>query len=132
MSDLTPFSIAAHAVRKALEPLPPAVRVRLLAVVMTEAVREIEDRPVERERARVCPESTVPITRRQLQALTWIDDFIRTNSYPPSRREIGGGLGITSTNGVNDLLAALARKGFIEQVPGRSRGIRVLRRPEAA
>ena len=60
---------------------------------------------------------------RQLEVLTWIYDFLDEHCYPPSVREIGKGLGIRSTNGVNDHLLALERKGFLTREKLRSRTI---------
>lgn len=52
-------------------------------------------------------------TLRQLQALRFIADFARTEGFPPSMRDIGAELGITSSNGVSDHLKALERKGLV-------------------
>jgi SOS-response transcriptional repressor LexA len=47
---------------------------------------------------------------------------------PPTYREIGAVMGITSTNGVHDHLAALHRKGYIElRHDGKARSIRLVR-----
>jgi len=53
------------------------------------------------------------LTKRQAEVLDCIVDFMRENNYPPTIAEIGAYFGISSTNGVNDHLAALERKGFI-------------------
>ena len=63
-------------------------------------------------------------TRRQLEALNSIRAFIKVNGFSPTLRELGGALGITSTNGVSELVAALERKGLIERTPGKARTIR--------
>lgn len=54
------------------------------------------------------------LTGRQEQALLHIQDWIYSHGYPPTLRELGGLMGIRSTNGVNDHLRALERKGKIE------------------
>lgn len=66
------------------------------------------------------------LTDRQSETLSTIIDYIRDNSMPPTLREIGDRMGISSTNGVNDHLRALERKGYIESLPLKSRGIKVL------
>ena len=71
------------------------------------------------------------LTPRQERVLRVILRAIRTGGSPPSYREIGAAVGITSTNGVNDFLVVLEKKGFISRPHDRSwRGIRVLRTPE--
>lgn len=66
------------------------------------------------------------LSDRQLAALTFIRESISSKGYPPTLREIGDALGIKSTNGVNDHLAALEKKGYIVREAGKSRAIRVL------
>lgn len=53
-------------------------------------------------------------------------DFTAENTYQPSIRDIGKKFHIKSTKTVSDLLQSLARKGFIERDPARSRGVRLL------
>lgn len=68
---------------------------------------------------------------RQLDALRWIAQFIATQAYPPTVREIGAALGLRSTNGVNDHLKALERKGvLVRPIRGHS-GARALRITDA-
>lgn len=66
------------------------------------------------------------LTERQLSILKFIQDSIRDRGYPPTLREIGERFGIRSTNGVNDHLLALERKGYIERDDERARGVRVV------
>ena len=66
------------------------------------------------------------LTNRQSEVLFVIRDYIRAHGYPPTMREIGQDMGIRSTNGVNEHLRALARKGFIEITPRPGRGIKLL------
>lgn len=61
------------------------------------------------------------LTDRQHRVLSFIDAQIRRNGFPPTIREIGRHLGIRSTNGVNDHLNALERKGFIKRQDHKSR-----------
>lgn len=65
------------------------------------------------------------LTDRQRQVLEFIAQSITDTGYPPTIREIGQALEIRSTNGVNDHLRALERKGFIERGNAKSRAIQV-------
>ncbi len=55
----------------------------------------------------------VDVTSRQLAVLRVIEHHRRKKGYPPTVREIGEVLGIASTNGVADHLAALERKKLL-------------------
>lgn len=63
------------------------------------------------------------LTDRQLEVLRFIARQIEENGYPPTIREIGEALEIRSTNGVNDHLKALERKGFLTRDPVKSRAL---------
>ncbi len=52
-----------------------------------------------------------PLTERQEAILRFIARQAEKQGYPPTIREIGEQFGIRSTNGVNDHLKALERKG---------------------
>lgn len=69
------------------------------------------------------------LTKRQEAILRFIIESIRDYGYPPTIAEIGEQFGISSTNGVNDHLVALEKKGYIER-SSKARGIHVL--PKAA
>lgn len=66
------------------------------------------------------------ITARQALVLEFITGYIREHGWAPSLREIGRYMGIGSTNGVNDHLRALERKGYITRDSMKSRAIRVI------
>lgn len=70
--------------------------------------------------------ATTPITDRQRMVLDYIVEHIGSHGFPPTLREIGKRMCIRSTNGVNDHLRALERKGYIERDETQSRAIRVL------
>ncbi len=55
------------------------------------------------------------LTERQEELLNYIKDHILIHGYPPSIREMCDHMGIRSTNGVNDHLKALVRKGYISR-----------------
>lgn len=64
------------------------------------------------------------LTDRQQQILDFITSSILERGYPPTIREIGAHMGIKSTNGVNDHLKALERKGFLQRDDLKSRAMR--------
>jgi repressor LexA len=64
------------------------------------------------------------LTKRQREVLDFINGWIRERGYPPTLREIGNHFGIKSTNGVNDHLKALEKKGAIERAGLKSRAMR--------
>ncbi len=64
------------------------------------------------------------LTQRQRQALQFITDCLSDRGYPPTLREIGSHMGIRSTNGVNDHLKALERKGYLIREELKSRALR--------
>lgn len=64
-----------------------------------------------------------PLTERQKMILDFIKQSIRERGYPPSLREIGSHMGIKSTNGVNDHLTALERKGYLRRDSMKSRAL---------
>jgi repressor LexA len=64
------------------------------------------------------------LTDRQQQVLHYIRQSITERGYPPTLREIGAHMGIRSTNGVNDHLRALERKGYLTREDMKSRALR--------
>jgi len=65
------------------------------------------------------------LTDRQQEILDLIKKSISQTGSPPTRAEIAEILGFKSANAAEDHLRALAKKGVIELVSGRSRGIRL-------
>jgi repressor LexA len=61
--------------------------------------------------------------------LDYIRQSITDRGYPPTLREIGTQMGIRSTNGVNDHLRALERKGYLTREDMKSRALRPVRDP---
>lgn len=70
------------------------------------------------------PAST-ELTARQHQVLQFIDDTIRERSYPPSVREIGAAVGLTSPSTVHSHLNSLERLGYLRRDPTKPRAIEV-------
>ena len=69
---------------------------------------------------------TEPLTDRQEKILSFIKRSIQDQGYPPTIREIGEHFGIRSTNGVNDHLKALERKGYLLRGELKSRALSVI------
>src|SRR6476469_4269421 len=72
------------------------------------------------------------LTQRQQMVLDFIRQSILDRGYPPTLREIGARMGIRSTNGVNDHLRALERKGYLTREDMKSRALRPTAMPEVA
>ncbi|CAL9590063.1 LexA repressor [Actinosynnema sp. ALI-1.44] len=66
------------------------------------------------------------LTLRQRKVLDVIRDWLDRFGYPPSVREIGEAVGLTSTSSVAHQLRALERKGFLRRDPNRPRAVGVL------
>ncbi len=64
------------------------------------------------------------LTDRQQQILDFITGSINERGFPPTLREIGEHFGIRSTNGVNDHLKALEKKGHLRREDLKSRAMR--------
>jgi len=73
---------------------------------------------------------TRELTPRQADILHFIVESIRDEGCPPTIAEIGEAFDIASTNGVNDHLNALEKKGYIIRSP-KARGIRVTEKAAA-
>ena len=66
------------------------------------------------------------LTNRQRLVLETIRDAVERRGYPPSMREIGEAVGLTSPSSVAHQLATLERKGFLRRDPNRPRAIEVM------
>jgi len=66
------------------------------------------------------------LTDRQLKVLEAIREWMREHGYPPSVREIGDAVGLTSTSSVAYQLRVLERKGHLRRDPHRPRTVGVL------
>ena len=71
-------------------------------------------------------ELTEALTRRQRLILETINAAIATHGYPPTMREIGDAVGLTSSSSVAHQLQALERKGFLRRDPKRPRAMEVV------
>ena len=66
------------------------------------------------------------LTPRQRKVLEVIRNSVDRRGYPPSIREIGEAVGLTSPSSVAHQLAALERKGYLRRDPHRPRAIEVV------
>ena len=65
------------------------------------------------------------LTERQRTILEVIRASVTTRGYPPSIREIGDAVGLTSTSSVAHQLRTLERKGYLRRDPHRPRAVDV-------
>jgi repressor LexA len=79
-------------------------------------VREIPDGPADE----------AGLTPRQRRVLEVIRDSVERRGYPPSMREIGEAVGLTSTSSVAHQLATLQRKGYLRRDANRPRAVEVM------
>ena len=76
--------------------------------------------------------SAAGLTERQRTILQVIRASVTSRGYPPSIREIGDAVGLTSTSSVAHQLRTLERKGFLRRDPNRPRAVDVRGSDEAA
>lgn len=65
------------------------------------------------------------LTERQRTILNVIRSSVTSRGYPPSIREIGDAVGLTSTSSVAHQLRTLERKGYLRRDPNRPRAVDV-------
>ncbi len=65
------------------------------------------------------------LPRRQRDVFEFIATTIEQRGVPPTYREIGDALGISSTNGVADHVKALVKKGYLIKTENSARGLRI-------
>ena len=71
------------------------------------------------------PEDATGLTPRQQAILRVIRESVDERGYPPSVREIGEGVGLTSPSSVAHQLASLERLGYLRRDPHRPRALMV-------
>lgn len=76
------------------------------------------------------PADEAGLTTRQRQILTMIRESVDERGYPPSVREIGEGVGLTSPSSVAYQLKSLERLGYLRRDPNRPRAM-VVAEPNA-
>lgn len=65
------------------------------------------------------------LTGKRREILEYIAEHLRDRGYPPSVREIGEAVGLTSSSTVHAHLATLQRQGFLRRDPTKPRAIEV-------
>jgi repressor LexA len=71
------------------------------------------------------PPDATGLTPRQQRVLATIKEAIELRGYPPSMREIGQAVGLTSSSSVAHQLRVLEEKGFLKRDPNRPRALEV-------
>lgn len=71
-------------------------------------------------------DSRAGLTLRQRRVLDFIRRAVIKQGYPPSMREIGQAVGLTSPSSVSHQLSALERKGYLRRDPNRPRAIELV------
>src|SRR5712675_2666708 len=71
------------------------------------------------------PDPDHVLTWRQRKVLQVIRESVQKRGYPPSMREIGEAVGLTSTSSVSYQLSTLQRKGYLHRDVGRPRTVEV-------
>jgi repressor LexA len=66
------------------------------------------------------------LTKRQHSILEYIEREMRGRGYPPSVREIGAEVGLTSPSSVHSHLATLQRHGYLMRDPSKPRALKVM------
>jgi repressor LexA len=83
-----------------------------------------QDKPTVAELPDGPPDAT-GLTPRQRRVLDVIRDSVDSRGYPPSMREIGERVGLTSSSSVSHQLRVLEQKGLLRRDPNRPRAIEV-------
>ncbi len=73
----------------------------------------------------------IKMEERKKAILAFLENYIGRNGYPPTVREIGEAIGVTSTSLVSYYLDLLGKKGLIERAPDKSRSIRLASNPRS-
>jgi repressor LexA len=81
--------------------------------------------PATRPESELQAMSETTLTARQRQILDFIDTQSRERGYPPSVREIGTEVGLTSPSTVHSHLATLEARGYLRRDPSKPRAIKV-------
>jgi repressor LexA len=71
------------------------------------------------------PADATGLTPRQQRILAHLKDFMERRGYPPSMREIGDAVGLTSSSSVAHQLKVLEEKGYVRRDPNRPRALEV-------
>ena len=67
-----------------------------------------------------------PLSERQSTILCFVEEYVQQHSHPPTIRDIGQGVGISSTSNVIYHINRLIEHGYLYKQPGTSRTLVVL------
>lgn len=67
------------------------------------------------------------LNKREKAILKYIEKQIKENGYPPSVREIGRGVGLSSTATVHTYITGLQKKGYIKKEDQKGRTLKLLK-----
>lgn len=73
----------------------------------------------------VPPKEALPLTEKQEKILAFVRGCLRETGMPPTREEIAREFGFAVRASAEEHLRAIARKGYLELIPGSARGIRL-------
>jgi repressor LexA len=104
-----------------MSPQRPATAAKSAAKVAVRGADPVAGAPVRRRFA--------GLTDRQRQVLEYIAASLRDRGYPPSVREIGEAVGLSSPSTVHAHLAALQDKGFLRRDPTKPRAMDLVYEP---
>jgi len=99
--------------RRTVRPKAAAGTARPKAAAGTAEVHDLPDGPPD----------AAGLTTRQRKVLEVIRDSVERRGYPPTIREIGQAVGLTSTSSVSHQLQALQKKGFLRREESRPRAV---------
>ena len=71
--------------------------------------------------------SSEELNKREVAILKFIEKQVNKNGYPPSVREIGKAVGLSSTATVHGYIAKLAKKGYIKKEDQKGRTLRLIK-----
>jgi repressor LexA len=80
---------------------------------------------------RSAPAAPDQLTARQRRILDFIGQTVRERGYPPTVREIGEAVGLTSSSSVHAQLATLERRGLLRKDPTKPRAMSLSEAPRA-
>ena len=69
---------------------------------------------------------TSSLTKRQKEIFEYVKSYARDHGYPPTVRDIGKAIGLTSSSTVHAHLANLEKLGLLKRDPTKPRAIEVL------
>ncbi len=78
------------------------------------------------------PTQKARLSKRQAQILQYIREAVETRGFPPSIREIGEAVGLSSSSTVHSHLRSLENKGYLKRNPSRPRSIEIVNHNRAS